>query len=92
MLYFISANNSSFRWTLRKVSKRLRTLVDSARHRYNDLKFSCRRDHILYELGSAKVVYAGVDWNSEVVFSNMTYLSKYQPDKKIAISVEKVRF
>ncbi|EFO88157.1 hypothetical protein CRE_06936 [Caenorhabditis remanei] len=79
---------------LRKVSKRLRALVDSSQLKYG-IKFSCRRDHILLEIiyrgklsNQVTVVYAGDDWNSGVVFSNIAYNSEYLPDETIAISVE----
>ncbi|KAF1760706.1 hypothetical protein GCK72_008955 [Caenorhabditis remanei] len=71
----------------REGPKRHRALVDKT------IKFSCRRDHILIEIRnqgrSRKVLYAGVDWNSEVVFSNVDSLSKYKPDKKVEISVKR---
>ncbi|KAF1760659.1 hypothetical protein GCK72_008908 [Caenorhabditis remanei] len=78
---------------LRNVSKHFRNVVD-ARVKYNGIKVSCRRDHVLIELRyrggfSRYVVYAGVDWNSEVVFSNIAYKSEYTPDRTVAISVGK---
>ncbi|KAF1760657.1 hypothetical protein GCK72_008906 [Caenorhabditis remanei] len=76
------------------LSKRVSVLVDTRPKCYNAITFSCRRDHILIEFrdrreSSKNVVYAGADWNSEVVFSNVDCVSKYEPEKKVEISVKR---
>ena len=94
----LSAYNTDFSLVLRKVSKRLRALVDSTQLKYG-IKFSCRRDHVLFVITyrgknseQVAIVYARDDWNSEVVFSITASNSEYIPEKEIVISVENVRF